>query len=259
MARPDNVRPIIIKRKKNVVGDGHHGGAWKVAYADFVTAMMAFFLMLWLLGSVTEEQRKGVADYFSPTLSIQSASAGGSNSFGGESLSSTASLTDDIATAAEYEQEWQPLEKLADSLHALAAEDEAIAKAFEHVAIRMSDDGLIVELFDLDHAALFDGLTAQPRPVLNLLLEVVSAAFATVANPVAIAAHTRGFPTVFLDDPVWPLSLERASTVHRMMAASPIEDLRFQRVTGQADRVPAVSDPTAVRNNRIELTLLRKI
>ena len=68
MQKTDNVRPIIIKRKKVSGGGGHHGGAWKVAYADFVTAMMAFFLMLWLLGSADDEQRKGIADYFSPTL-----------------------------------------------------------------------------------------------------------------------------------------------------------------------------------------------
>ncbi len=69
--------PIIIKRKKVVGGDGHHGGAWKVAYADFVTAMMAFFMLMWLLNATTEQQRKGIADYFSPTLPINRISGGG--------------------------------------------------------------------------------------------------------------------------------------------------------------------------------------
>ena len=63
-----NARPIIIKRKKVIVAGGHHGGAWKVAYADFVTAMMAFFMLMWLLNATTEKQRKGIADYFSPTI-----------------------------------------------------------------------------------------------------------------------------------------------------------------------------------------------
>ena len=70
--------PIIIKRKKVIAGDGHHGGAWKVAYADFVTAMMAFFMLMWLLNATTEQQRKGIADYFSPTIPINRVSGGGS-------------------------------------------------------------------------------------------------------------------------------------------------------------------------------------
>ena len=84
MGASTNVAPVIIKRKKVSGGDGHHGGAWKVAYADFVTAMMAFFLLLWLLNATTEAQKQGIADYFSPTsLSLSSGGAGGSRSFGG--------------------------------------------------------------------------------------------------------------------------------------------------------------------------------
>ena len=71
MAEPENnARPLIVKRKKVIAGGGHHGGAWKVAYADFVTAMMAFFMLMWLLNATTEQQRKGIADYFSPTIPI---------------------------------------------------------------------------------------------------------------------------------------------------------------------------------------------
>jgi chemotaxis protein MotB len=76
----------IIKRKKIVAGGGHHGGAWKVAYADFVTAMMAFFLLMWLLNATTEKQRKGIADYFSPTIPISKISSGGNGSFNGDSV-----------------------------------------------------------------------------------------------------------------------------------------------------------------------------
>lgn len=77
---------IIIKKKKKVSGDGHHGGAWKVAYADFVTAMMAFFLLMWLLNATTEEQRKGIADYFNPTIPISRISGGGSDGLNGSSI-----------------------------------------------------------------------------------------------------------------------------------------------------------------------------
>ena len=84
--------PIIIKRKKVVGGDGHHGGAWKVAYADFVTAMMAFFMLMWLLNATTEKQRKGIADYFSPTIAVNRVSGGGDGSFGGSSVFSENTL-----------------------------------------------------------------------------------------------------------------------------------------------------------------------
>ena len=87
-----NAAPVIIKRKKIVSGGGHHGGAWKVAYADFVTAMMAFFLLMWLLGATTEKQRKGIADYFSPTVPVNRVSGGGSGAFGGDTVFSEQSL-----------------------------------------------------------------------------------------------------------------------------------------------------------------------
>ena len=87
-----NAAPVIIKRKKVVNGGGHHGGAWKVAYADFVTAMMAFFLLMWLLGATTENQRKGIADYFSPTVPINRVSGGGSGRSAGIASSPSRAL-----------------------------------------------------------------------------------------------------------------------------------------------------------------------
>src|SRR6056297_2396915 len=86
MTSENQQRPIIIKRKKVVGGGGHHGGAWKVAYADFVTAMMAFFMLMWLLNATTEQQRKGLADHFSPTIPINRMSGGGSGAFGGDNI-----------------------------------------------------------------------------------------------------------------------------------------------------------------------------
>lgn len=239
-------------------GGGHHGGAWKVAYADFVTAMMAFFLMLWLLGSVTEEKRQGIADYFSDTHAIRSDSAGGSSVFGGVSLSMEDSITDDIATKEEFRSQTLSLETVMDTIKSLAMQDETFASAFEHLIIRMTEDGLIIELFDLEHRSLFEDGTDQPKPVLEFLIEAIANAFQTVLNPVAIDAHSRSFPSVFLENPVWPASLDRARKVHQMMELSGLSTSRFQRVTGHADRTLVDPIPTAMRNNRIELTLLRK-
>ncbi len=257
MQRSDKVRPVIIKRKKVIAGGGHHGGAWKVAYADFVTAMMAFFLMLWLLGSVTDDKRKGIADYFSETYAVQSHSSGGDGVMGGVSLSPESSLTDTIATRERFFTETATFESLVDILNEIAARDADFAEAFSQVSVRLSEEGLVVELYDLEDSALFEGQTETARPVLDLLVSVVSEVFATVTNPVAITAHSRSFPSVIRDNPVWPLTVARAQAMHDMMQAAGLPDKRFQRVTGHADRALTDPNPMAVRNNRIELVLLR--
>lgn len=257
MQRSDNVRPVIIKRKKVVAGGGHHGGAWKVAYADFVTAMMAFFLMLWLLGSVTDDKRKGIADYFSETYAIESHSSGADGVMGGSSLSLIESLTDTIATRERSNSDIAALETLAQALDLAAARDSALGEAFEHVSIRLTDEGLVIELFDLETASLFEHGTDQPRPVLQLLISVIAEAFDTVLNQVAIGTFSQSFPSVIRENPVWNLTMERAQSVHRMIEAAGLPDQRFRRVTGNADRAPVDPNPMAARNNRIELVLLR--
>ena len=246
----------MVKRKRVVADSGHHGGAWKVAYADFVTAMMAFFLMLWLLGSVEEDKRKGVADYFSDTFAIQSSSAGSDSVFGGHSLSVVDSVSEDVATRERHLADREALQQIVDRLETLISQDDAMGEAFEHVAIRMTDEGLLIEIFDLDGRPLFDAQSAAPRPVLELLGAVLADSFRTVANPVAITAHARSFPTVFLENPVWSMTVARAEAMKALLESSGLPEPRLHRITGNADRVPAVSPSTAARNNRLELTLL---
>lgn len=108
-----NLAPVIIKRKKVIASGGHHGGAWKVAYADFVTAMMAFFMLMWLLNATTEKQRKGLADYFHPTIAVSRISVGGDGMLSGDSLFSEEVLEHQgaqvkilqLATFAQVEQQ----------------------------------------------------------------------------------------------------------------------------------------------------------
>jgi len=256
MQRSDNVRPLVVKRKRVVAENGHHGGAWKVAYADFVTAMMAFFLMLWLLGSVEDDKRKGVADYFSDTFAIRSGSAGSDDVFGGHSLSDVDSVTDKIATRERHLADREALQQIVDRLEALVTQDMTLGEAFEHVAIRMTDEGLLIEIFDLEGRPLFDAQSDAPRPVLQHLAAVLADSFRIVANPVAITAHARSFPAVFLENPVWGMTVARAEAMKTLLEESGLPEPRMHRITGNADRVPAVSPSTAARNNRIELTLL---
>jgi len=286
MAAPgDNAAPVIIKRKKIVKAGGHHGGAWKVAYADFVTAMMAFFLLMWLLNATTEKQRKGIADYFSPTIPINRISGGGDGDFGGDSLFSESRLaqngiggsnrtvSEDAQNRGEMGISDQGAEAAAGSkspsagagefaavsehLSGRSGESEIAAELLRHVRTRVTDEGLIIELFDIDGAPLFSDETADPTPLLRDLAALVSSAAALVANGVAVAAHTRARPVVAAESPVWDLSTARANAVRDLLEAQGLDSRRLRRVTGHADREPAVRNPLAVRNNRVEVILLR--
>ena len=264
MSRQSNVPPTIIKRKKVVVGGGHHGGAWKVAYADFVTAMMAFFLMLWLLGATTDEQRKGLADYFAPTYSIRNVSGGGDGMFGNEDM-----LHDNATPRPSREElgagqsrEAQPgeaeaFDRIMDRLEGLGGESTIISDALRHVLVRISDEGLIIEIFDLPDAPLFSEDDASPRPVTEVLVEILTEVLEMAANPVALEGHTRTYTVVQANDPRWSLSTARSERLRLMLEERGFDPQRVARVAGHADRRPAHPNPMAVRNNRLELILLR--
>ena len=165
----DSVAPSIIKRKKIIAADEHHGGAWKVAYADFVTAMMAFFMLMWLLNA-TEKQSKGLADYFSPTISINRTSGGGKELFGGDSVLSDGSLPHigsntqsdkslkETASKGLYKHkadvesvkfDQEKLQELLDKLTAKTGESTIDDTVLKHVKTRLTDIGLIIEIYDL--------------------------------------------------------------------------------------------------------------
>lgn len=284
MSAPDgNVAPVIIKKKKIISGDGHHGGAWKVAYADFVTAMMAFFLLMWLLNATTENQRKGIADYFSPTIPISRISGGGNGDFGGDSVFSEMELpqngtgasnrnptearqargavgvSDEGAESADQGsgQETAQLKKLEEEFLARAGESTVSKDTLQHIVTRVTDQGLVIELFDLVDRQLFHSDTDKPTELLNDLVVLVASVAKLVTNPVAVEAHTRSKPIVVIDNPVWSLSTARADRVRRMLEADQLTVNRLHRVTGHADRSPVHDNKMSVRNNRVEIILLR--
>ncbi|RPE64753.1 chemotaxis protein MotB [Pacificibacter maritimus] len=269
--------PIIIKKKKVVGGDGHHGGAWKVAYADFVTAMMAFFLLMWLLNATTEKQRKGIADYFNPTIPINRVSGGGDGTFGGDSVfteetlaqngtgasTSTSTITDsspsDISSESDAKSalESQGFAKIEELLSAYSGESMAADDALRHIVTRVTDEGLIIELFDLPDEPLFSRGEITPEPITELLVSMMARVFSVVKNDIAITGFVRSEPLVVVDNPVWDLSTQRADKIRILLEESGITPKRIQRVTGYADRKAAVRNPMAVRNNRVEIILLR--
>lgn len=274
MARQGNAAPVIIKRKKVVGEHGHHGGAWKVAYADFVTAMMAFFLLMWLLNATTEKQRKGIADYFDPVIAVNRISGGGDGAFGGDSMFSedvlaqtgtgasatrptdqrqAMGLTGDAEAAAEQ----RALEDLDSALRATSGESMTMERLMRHVVTRITDEGLVVELFDLPDSPLFIPASATATPLLKELMQVVADSFRLVGNQVAVQGFVPSFPITLIENPVWALSAERAQGARALLQGAGLDPKRIQRVTGYADRRPAVNDPMAQRNNRLELVLLR--
>jgi chemotaxis protein MotB len=276
MAVQGNAVPVIIKRKKIIQGGGHHGGAWKVAYADFVTAMMAFFMLMWLLNATTEKQRKGIADYFNPTIPVNRVSGGGDGAFGGDSTFSENSLaqngtgatsqhpTEDDKSRGETgaaedsdatTDAHQDLSDVEQALMAKGGESATMLRLMRHVTTRVTDEGLVIEIFDLPDAALFDPETANPTDktldIMGLLLEVLGLA----TNQIAVNGHVRSYPVTLRQDPTWDLSTERAQTVRQLLQERGLPADRMARVTGHGSRKPATADPTATRNNRIEITL----
>ena len=132
-----------------------------------------------------------------------------------------------------------------------------VEKALRHIITRLTDEGLVIELFDLPDAQLFEDNSDTPRPVTSEIGAILALLFNNVSNPIAIKGHLRRNSVLQLDNPVWELSTGRAAQMRLLLEAGGLPPLRIARLTGAADRVPVVRDATAIRNNRIELVLLR--
>jgi chemotaxis protein MotB len=259
-----------------VAGGGHHGGAWKVAYADFVTAMMAFFMLMWLLNATTEQQRKGLADYFSPTIPVNRISGGGSGAFGGDNIFTEETLAQSGTGISQPSVGNEPLRSESETGADAAAaaqvaalrEIEAVLlgqggesmlsdQALRHIITRLTDEGLVIEIFDLPDVTLFVDDTVVPNPVIAEIAAIMARLFQTVRNGVAIEGHLSAKSVLKVDNPVWALSTGRADQMRPMLQSGGLDPMRIVRQTGAGDRDPAVRDATAPRNNRIEVILLR--
>ncbi|MTH65796.1 OmpA/MotB family protein [Paracoccus shanxieyensis] len=255
--------PIIIKKVQGGGGGGHHGGAWKVAYADFVTAMMAFFLLMWLLNATTEKQRQGLADYFNPTL-IQSTTGGGDGAFGGHEQDATTNTGKGLGSSRDVEggtarnaKFAEMVKHIQDQLTGSGAESMQKTNLLRHVVTRMTDEGLVIELSDLLDAPLFVGDSAQPTPPMQELAGILAQVLGRVKNEVAISGHVRAYPEMLIHSPVWALSDARAHTVRNLLEGAQMDGKRIQRVTAYADRRNRSVNPMDPQNNRIEVILLR--
>lgn len=269
-------RPIIVKKVIAQSHGGHHGGAWKVAYADFVTAMMAFFLLMWLLGATNEKQRKALADYFSPTLVAQKQdTAGGAGFFGGDSIISADSYPHRAAQtgtrgltiprdatggpkeASGMAMDAARFEALKKMLSSRMKGDREIKRFAKNVRFTDTREGLRIDIVDEADYTMFASGTDRLMPDARLLLAAVSEVASVLPNDIHVRGHTDAVP-YRKDIPIsnWQLSASRAEATRVALAQNGVSPARFARIEGVAEREPYVpDDPYDARNRRISITL----
>ena len=266
--------PIIVK-KITVVAGGHHGGAWKVAYADFVTAMMAFFLLLWLLGATTEKQRKGIADYFTPTLvKMRQGSAGSNGLLGGSSITDadnypnragqtgTKSMTiprDTTGGPKEGSGHSSKVRRMKETLEKKLQATQQLRKLARQVRLVDTQEGVRIDLVDDADFAMFMMGTTVLTPDAAQLLRVISETVGPEGNGLTIRGHTDATPWRPGErGNNWSLSAGRAEATRQSMMRQGIGEGRFRRIEGVADRELLVKDqPADPRNRRISILLMK--
>ena len=273
------LQPIIIKRIKKA-GHGAHGGAWKIAYADFVTAMMAFFLLMWLLGSTTDGDKKGIADYFTSPLRLSLTGGSGSGDTtnivkgGGSDLSMQSGQVKQGEIAAQrravnlraYQTEQLRAEKA--KLEELKAKVEELIKASSklngaksQVRLDMTRDGLRIQIVDEQSRPMFDSGSAVVKPQMRDILREIGAVLAEVPNRLTLEGHTDAtpFPGGERGYSNWELSSDRANASRREMIAGGLPENRVLRVLGLSSSLLLEPDkPDAPANRRISITVMNR-
>jgi chemotaxis protein MotB len=269
--------PIIIKRVKKVAG-GHHGGAWKIAYADFVTAMMAFFLLMWLLGSTAEGDRKGIAEYFQTPLRVAMAGGSGSGDAssvidgGGEDLTRSAgqvrradepaerqTINLQAARAELRRQEAERLEGLKQRFEQAIESNEKLAPFKNQIRLAITAEGLQVTVVDEQNRPMFDTGGADIKDYTRDVMRAIGGLLNDVDNAISLAGHTdavqyaggeRGYSN-------WELSADRANASRRELVAGGMKENKVLRVVGLGSSLPLDSaDPLNPMNRRISLVVL---
>jgi chemotaxis protein MotB len=283
-----NARPIIIKRIKKS-GGGHHGGAWKVAYADFVTAMMAFFLLMWLINTTSPEQKRGIADYFAPA-SVSRANQGSDGLLGGtafqkdgarasgsnrpsrdtlqsqtqpvdvtEAEAQAVASQDAIALAIARREQGAEFQSAEASLRQALQQMPDIAELSKNIIVDQTPEGLRIQLVDQEGRAMFRDSTPEPLPRTQRLLEVVSEVLDQLPNRISISGHTDTIAPPEAGYTNWELSSDRANTARRILEQRGIDADRIYEVAGKASSEPLYpDDPDMPANRRVTILLLRE-
>jgi chemotaxis protein MotB len=293
MASKDGPRPIYVKRKKVVAG-GHHGGAWKVAYADFVTAMMAFFLVMWLVASVSKEQRAAIFDYFkNPSMEQGTAPkpAPGQNGPGGASsspinmrggmdaprttpqqpsmmtgaamMAQSQSSMDGVASqqqAAGEKQERANLEALKLELEEAIAKSQALEPFKDQLLLDITPEGLRIQIVDAQNRAMFDRGSSQLKDYTSKILAELATYLNSVPNNLSLSGHTDVTPYAGSNGfSNWELSAERANAARRALLQGGLDQTKISRVVGLSSAVLFdKKDPASAINRRISIIVMTK-
>ncbi len=284
--------PILIKKVKKAAPHAHHGGAWKVAYADFVTAMMAFFLLMWLINTTSPEQKRGIADYFAPA-SISEATSGSGGILGGTALGedgaqgagaqaiieqlapeapnpndgaqqdAAKALAPEASTEALREallqREQAAFASAAQSLRQALQDMPELAELSKSILIDQTPEGLRIQLVDQEGRSMFATGRTEPNDRAKLLLRAVAKIVNQLPNRVSIAGHTNVSSNGAKPDGDWPLSAGRADAARRVLQSAGVDPDRVYQVSGKANSEPLYpDDPTLAGNRRIAIVLLRE-
>jgi chemotaxis protein MotB len=285
-------RPILIKKIKKGGHDGHHGGAWKVAYADFVTAMMAFFLLMWLINTTDPEQKRGIAEYFAPA-SVSATTSGSGGILGGTALgddgakssgsmsvitqlapetpmdpAEQAGQSSDLSGASEAQlreeiahREAADFASAAESLRQAMQSMPELAELSKQLIIDQTPEGLRIQLVDQEGRSMFEQNSARPNARAQVLLRAISRVINQLPNRISITGHTSAAPgsnrATGPND--WTLSAERANASRLVLQAAGVDPDRVYQVSGKAGSDPLYpDDPTLAGNRRIAIVLLRE-
>ncbi len=279
--KQDELRPIVVKKIKKG-GGGHHGGAWKVAYADFVTAMMAFFLLLWLLNVTTKEQKEGIANFFDPTPKIATTLSGANGMLGGLSISKDGAMATSVQemapreeespsmqnkniTDAEYEAEVKKREeenfkKAEAAIQEAMKENPELKELEKNLTMDMTPEGLRIQIVDSDGKPMFPSGSAQMYERTQKLIGKVAEVIRKMPNEISVRGHTDSVPYSKGNGyGNWELSADRANASRRVLVTSGVPEDKINNVLGKADKDHLIGDkPTDAQNRRISIILLRQ-
>jgi chemotaxis protein MotB len=274
----ENNQPIIIKRVKRY-GGGHHGGAWKIAFADFATAMMAFFLVLWLMSSATPEQLVAIAGYFKDPVGFSDSGSPYVIDLGGSpEMSPDQTLNPEIkstpapdsvpieadtqeAAAQQAEQvEQERLEMLLQELQNKVNENPQLQKFKDQILFEITQDGLRIQIMDADNRPMFDIGSARLKPYFEDILLAMADTIKAVPNKISVSGHTDATPYVGNNGfGNWELSAGRANAARRALVAGGYPDPQVARVVGYASSALYDKEhPTSPINRRIDIVVMTK-
>ena len=275
----DTQQPIVVKKIKKG-GAGAHGGAWKIAYADFVTAMMAFFLLMWLLGSTSQGDLNGIAEFFQNPLKVSLGGGSGSGDSssviagGGKDLTATHGQVKkgDIEAEkktinlqrlkADFERvEKTKLESLKGELEALINASPALSQFKNQLLLDLTTEGLRIQIVDDKNRPMFDSASSDVKPYTRVILREIGLALNKVENRISLSGHTDAQPFAGGDKGFgnWELSTNRANASRREMVAGGMADAKVMRVVGLASTVLYdKQDPYSPNNRRISIIVMNK-